>query len=309
MSSEKLMKRMDDPNNLKWAEDKDRFGYKMLLKMGWSDGKGLGANEDGLTTYVKVDKRQDNRGIGAEQKSETWVHSGSDFEKVLKNLSAVANEINQKTKEMEESKMTKKEKKSKKKYASSSSSSSDSDSDSSDSDSSSDSSSSSDSDSDSDSSSSSSSNSDSDSSSSSSSSDSSSSSSSNSSKKSSASSSKDESSGTRKRFVPRHFIPTRVLRSKSPTVRYSKEAFQQIFAQKQQPIKQDNIPEKYRKPVVEDDNYGVMTVQSSASMEDYFKQKLSEKGKDVPSTGGKGLKRKRDSEESLLNKKSKKAKN
>jgi hypothetical protein len=29
--------------------------------MGWK-GKGLGANEDGLTTYVKVDKRQDNRG-------------------------------------------------------------------------------------------------------------------------------------------------------------------------------------------------------------------------------------------------------
>ena len=30
-----------DPNNSFWAKDKNKFGLKMLEKMGWSDGKGL----------------------------------------------------------------------------------------------------------------------------------------------------------------------------------------------------------------------------------------------------------------------------
>lgn len=35
----------------------------MLARMGWSEGKGLGAQEDGTTDYVKVQKRLDNRGL------------------------------------------------------------------------------------------------------------------------------------------------------------------------------------------------------------------------------------------------------
>lgn len=43
--------------------DKGRFGYKMLQKMGWTEGKGLGREENGSSTHVKVDIRQDNLGM------------------------------------------------------------------------------------------------------------------------------------------------------------------------------------------------------------------------------------------------------
>ena len=46
---------------IKWS-DTSRFGYQMLTKMGWENGKGLGANEDGSTTHVKATKRRDNLG-------------------------------------------------------------------------------------------------------------------------------------------------------------------------------------------------------------------------------------------------------
>ena len=35
----------------------------MLSKMGWSEGKGLGAQENGTTSHVKVSKRRENLGI------------------------------------------------------------------------------------------------------------------------------------------------------------------------------------------------------------------------------------------------------
>jgi hypothetical protein len=38
----------------------------MLQKMGWSQGKGLGKEEDGMATHVRVKKRSDNMGACAE---------------------------------------------------------------------------------------------------------------------------------------------------------------------------------------------------------------------------------------------------
>ncbi|KAH6585004.1 hypothetical protein BASA60_000718 [Batrachochytrium salamandrivorans] len=43
-----------DPQNKQWKDDKTKFGHKMLEKMGWSDGKGLGRNEDGRTDNIQV---------------------------------------------------------------------------------------------------------------------------------------------------------------------------------------------------------------------------------------------------------------
>lgn len=43
--------------------DEDKFGQKMLEKMGWSKGRGLGANEDGRSEHVSVEVKTDSRGI------------------------------------------------------------------------------------------------------------------------------------------------------------------------------------------------------------------------------------------------------
>jgi Pin2-interacting protein X1 len=56
-----------DPNNLNWSEDQSRFGFKMLQKMGWKIGEGLGKNNEGVSEHVKVMKRHDNLGLGAKK--------------------------------------------------------------------------------------------------------------------------------------------------------------------------------------------------------------------------------------------------
>ena len=47
---------------LLYFADDTKFGQKLMEKMGWSKGKGLGAKEDGKTEHVKVALRTDNRG-------------------------------------------------------------------------------------------------------------------------------------------------------------------------------------------------------------------------------------------------------
>ena len=64
-----------DPNNKLWANgiylslficfnflDQSAIGFKLLQKMGWSQGKGLGSKENGITDYLRVDQRQENKG-------------------------------------------------------------------------------------------------------------------------------------------------------------------------------------------------------------------------------------------------------
>lgn len=65
------------------------FARRQLEKMGWSEGKGLGKNEDGLSTHIKVHKKDDSTGLGIDtaikQESavaENWWHDG--FSKQLK---------------------------------------------------------------------------------------------------------------------------------------------------------------------------------------------------------------------------------
>jgi Pin2-interacting protein X1 len=56
---------LPDTQNAAWSGDRSRFGFSMLSKMGWTEGKGLGRREDGLTAHVKVTKRSDTLGLGA----------------------------------------------------------------------------------------------------------------------------------------------------------------------------------------------------------------------------------------------------
>ncbi len=78
-----------DTQNQAWAADKSRFGFKMLQMMGWSEGKGLGVNEDGATAHIKMKKKDNSRGIGADiGQNDRWDSTMSGFNSVLDKLAA-----------------------------------------------------------------------------------------------------------------------------------------------------------------------------------------------------------------------------
>uniref|UniRef100_A0A8C0PB88 G-patch domain-containing protein n=1 Tax=Canis lupus familiaris TaxID=9615 RepID=A0A8C0PB88_CANLF len=54
-----------DPRNTAWSNDDSKFGQRMLEKMGWSKGKGLGAQEQGATDHIKVQVKNNHLGLGA----------------------------------------------------------------------------------------------------------------------------------------------------------------------------------------------------------------------------------------------------
>ncbi|XP_022792638.1 PIN2/TERF1-interacting telomerase inhibitor 1-like [Stylophora pistillata] len=85
-----------DPRNTAWTNDTSRFGYQMLTKMGWENGKGLGAKEDGTKTHVKSVKRQNNLGLGAEKSHEdNWISHQVAFDDLLSQLNSHAENDNE----------------------------------------------------------------------------------------------------------------------------------------------------------------------------------------------------------------------
>ena len=59
----------------------------MLSKMGWSPGKGLGVNEDGVKEHIKPSLKQDNLGIGASKKTiDNWLDNSNAFDEIFKGL-------------------------------------------------------------------------------------------------------------------------------------------------------------------------------------------------------------------------------
>ena len=59
----------------------------MLKNMGWSEGRGLGANEDGATTHIAIKKKNSNAGIGETNTSnDNWLKGAFEFNSLLKRL-------------------------------------------------------------------------------------------------------------------------------------------------------------------------------------------------------------------------------
>ena len=62
---------LPDTQNQAWRGDTTSFAQRMLAKMGWREGRGLGKREDGVVEHVRVKRRLDrshavcgNGGIG-----------------------------------------------------------------------------------------------------------------------------------------------------------------------------------------------------------------------------------------------------
>lgn len=68
------------------SADSDRFGTKMLEKMGWSKGKGLGANLDGEQNFIRVAHKADTRGMGFSDRDDQWTQHEDEFNSLLKSL-------------------------------------------------------------------------------------------------------------------------------------------------------------------------------------------------------------------------------
>lgn len=54
--------------------------------MGWSKGKGLGANLDGEQNFIKVSHKADQKGIGFEDRDDQWTEHENQFNSLLKSL-------------------------------------------------------------------------------------------------------------------------------------------------------------------------------------------------------------------------------
>jgi len=76
-----------------WGDSdvKSSFGFKMMQKMGWGVGKGLGKEKKGRTKAIRVKKKNDNMGIGgdATTKDDQMKAATGVFEDILKRLAAV----------------------------------------------------------------------------------------------------------------------------------------------------------------------------------------------------------------------------
>ncbi|KAI8968980.1 hypothetical protein BDF20DRAFT_792647, partial [Mycotypha africana] len=81
-----------DPNNLFWSKDESKFGFRMLQKMGWAPGKGLGVNEDGHKEHVKIRLKDNNLGVGATKKNiDNWLGNTDAFSRLLADLNSQSN--------------------------------------------------------------------------------------------------------------------------------------------------------------------------------------------------------------------------
>jgi len=76
-----------DPQNKKWSQDKSKYGMKLMKKMGWEEGKGLGSDMSGQTEHIKVFQKSNNLGIGATKKTmDNWLDNTNAFTELLKKL-------------------------------------------------------------------------------------------------------------------------------------------------------------------------------------------------------------------------------
>nr|CAI5832675.1 unnamed protein product [Callosobruchus analis] len=75
-----------NPRGNQWVQDSNKFGQKMLEKMGWKHGKGLGAKEDGITEQIKVAYKNDSKGMGYKGSDDQWTEHEDKFAALLSSL-------------------------------------------------------------------------------------------------------------------------------------------------------------------------------------------------------------------------------
>ena len=81
-----------NPRGNLWSKDESKFGQKLLEKMGWKDGDGLGAQKQGMKDPITLKTTLDKRGIGAKGgDDDVWLNHKDNFADVLSALNSVHN--------------------------------------------------------------------------------------------------------------------------------------------------------------------------------------------------------------------------
>ena len=81
-----------NPRGNLWSKDESKFGQKMLEKLGWKSGDGLGAEKQGMKDPVTLNANLDNRGIGHKGgDDDVWLSHKDNFADVLSALNSVHN--------------------------------------------------------------------------------------------------------------------------------------------------------------------------------------------------------------------------
>ncbi|KAK0096407.1 hypothetical protein PV326_005571 [Microctonus aethiopoides] len=77
-----------NPRGKQWSDDSNKFGQKMLEKMGWTSGKGLGAKEQGMTDHIRAKYKDDQAGIGYSNnhQDKLWTEQQDSFNDLLQQL-------------------------------------------------------------------------------------------------------------------------------------------------------------------------------------------------------------------------------
>ncbi|KAK4302963.1 hypothetical protein Pmani_024991 [Petrolisthes manimaculis] len=82
-----------NPRGTLWANDDNKIGQKLMEKMGWSKGRGLGRELQGDRDHVCVKFKNDSKGVGYKGKDDEWIKHYEGFESVLASLNSEENTI------------------------------------------------------------------------------------------------------------------------------------------------------------------------------------------------------------------------
>ncbi|GMF12208.1 unnamed protein product [Phytophthora lilii] len=110
----KLLSKLGGMANEGAAAEVSDFARRQMEKMGWSAGKGLGKNEQGMKSHVKVKRREELQGVGAEkqeakEQQNQWWYNVYDRMASKIQVDAYSDEEDEKKKKKKEKKRKRKE--------------------------------------------------------------------------------------------------------------------------------------------------------------------------------------------------------
>ena len=73
--SKKYLAKLTERSAVSKDKITSKFGEKMLKRMGWSAGEGLGKTKSGDTEPLQVRKRKENLGLGSDSSKFKWNHN------------------------------------------------------------------------------------------------------------------------------------------------------------------------------------------------------------------------------------------